>query len=111
MREIVELNGDGIAPELRDAVHALNESLGSPVSFRPVDWTLERREATDAALDEGIELTTALGAAMKTPEVTERYRLLTIEAATTTPEEFGELIKADLARWDKVVKEANIRAP
>lgn len=53
----------------------------------------------------------ALGAAMKTPEVTERYRLLTIEAATTTPEEFGELIKADLARWDKVVKEANIRAP
>jgi isocitrate dehydrogenase (NAD+) len=71
MREVAELNGDGIAPELRDAVHHLNEALGSPVSFKPVDWSLERREKDDSAHQEGIELASALGAAMKYPTVTE----------------------------------------
>lgn len=71
MREVAELNGDGIAAELRDSIHAINEALGSPVGFRPVDWTLERREASPAALDEGVELTRELGCAMKYPTVTE----------------------------------------
>ena len=71
MRDVAELNGDGIAAELREAVHALNEAAGSPVSFHPVDWTVERRESSPAALDEGIELTRELGAAMKYPTVTE----------------------------------------
>ena len=70
MREVAELNGDGIAAELRDAIHAINEAFGSPVSFRPVDWSLERREASTAATEEGIEITRALGAAMKYPTVT-----------------------------------------
>lgn len=70
MREVVELTGDGIAAELRQAVHAVNDALGSPITFRPVDWSLERREASSAAVDEGIELTIALGAAMKYPTVT-----------------------------------------
>jgi len=69
-REVAELNGDGIAAELRDAIHALNDALGNPVTFRPVDWSLERREASTAALDEGVELTRELGAAMKYPTVT-----------------------------------------
>ena len=71
MREVAELNGDGIGPELRDAVHVLNEALGSPVSFRAVDWSLERREAGDAALVEGIEAARSLGGAMKYPTVTQ----------------------------------------
>jgi isocitrate dehydrogenase (NAD+) len=71
MREVAELNGDGIAAELRDSIHMINEAFGSPVAFRPVDWTVERREASGAALDEGIELTQQLGAAMKYPTVTE----------------------------------------
>ena len=40
------------------------------MAFRPVDWSLERREAGEAAHDEGIEAATALGAAMKYPTVT-----------------------------------------
>ncbi len=70
MREVAELNGDGIATELRDAVHALNDMLGNPVAFRPVDWSVERREAGPAAVDEGIELCKVLGAAMKYPTET-----------------------------------------
>ena len=70
MREVAELNGDGIAAELRDAIHALNEALGSLIAFRPVDWSVDRREVSSAAIDEGIELTRTLGAAMKYPTVT-----------------------------------------
>ena len=71
MREVAELNGDGIATELRDAIHVLNEALGSPVAFRAVDWSLERRERDATSFDEAIELTTDLGAAMKYPTVTQ----------------------------------------
>lgn len=71
VREVAELNGDGIALELRDAIHALNEALGSPVSFRPFDWSLEHRRSGPAALDEAIEAVRELGAAMKYPTVTE----------------------------------------
>jgi isocitrate/isopropylmalate dehydrogenase len=41
------------------------------VAFRAVDWSLAAREAGEAALEEGIELTTQLGAAMKYPTVTQ----------------------------------------
>ena len=70
MREVAELNGDGIAGELAEAVHALNSAVGGPVSFRPVDWSLATRQANDATLDEGIEAALSLGAAMKYPTVT-----------------------------------------
>lgn len=71
MREVAELNGDGIASELREAIHFLNEQYGSPVQFRPVDWTVERRESSEAAVDEGVELARELGVAMKYPTVTQ----------------------------------------
>ena len=73
MREVAELNGDGIAGELRDAIHALNGALGGLISFRPVDWSVERRETSDAAVEEGIELTRSLGAAMKYPTETKSF--------------------------------------
>lgn len=70
MREVAELTGDGIAAEIAESVHHINEAFGSPVSFRPVDWSLERREKDSRAHDEAIELTTELGVAMKYPTVT-----------------------------------------
>ncbi len=71
MREVAELNGDGIAAELRDAIHALNEAVGSPVAFRPVDWSLAARSANDRTIEQGLELSRTLGAAMKYPTITE----------------------------------------
>jgi len=49
-------------------------------------------------------------AAVSHPAIAERYKSLILEPATTTPEEFQALIRADLARWGKVVKEAGITA-
>jgi len=48
-------------------------------------------------------------AVLAEPEVHERYAVLGIEPVGNTPEEFAAQIRADLARWEKVVKQANIR--
>jgi isocitrate/isopropylmalate dehydrogenase len=69
-REAAELNGDGIAAELRDSVHAVNDALGRPLEFQPVDWRVERREADPTSLDEGVDAVCTLGIAMKYPTVT-----------------------------------------
>ena len=51
-----------------------------------------------------------LAAVLAMPEVRERYATLGIEPVGNTSEQFGEQIRADLAKWEKVVKQANIRA-
>jgi tripartite-type tricarboxylate transporter receptor subunit TctC len=51
------------------------------------------------------EIAAALGA----PQVRERYAALGIEPVGNTPDQFTAQIRADLARWEKVVKAANIR--
>ncbi len=51
-----------------------------------------------------------LAAILATPEVRERYAVLGIEPVGNTPEQFGEQVRADLAKWEKVVKQANIKA-
>lgn len=48
--------------------------------------------------------------ALNTPAVQERYKMMLIEPASTTPEEFRALIESDLQRWGRVVKEAGITA-
>lgn len=48
--------------------------------------------------------------ALNTPAVQERYKMMLIEPASTTPEEFRALIESDLKRWGRVVKEAGITA-
>jgi tripartite-type tricarboxylate transporter receptor subunit TctC len=50
-----------------------------------------------------------LEAALKTPFVRERYATLGIEPVGNTPAEFGEQVKADLARWAPVVRAANVK--
>ena len=50
-----------------------------------------------------------IAAALKTPQVRDRYAALGIDPVGNTSEQFAEQIKADLARWEKVVKAASIR--
>ena len=50
-----------------------------------------------------------IAAVLLTEPVRERYLVLGIEPAGSTPEQFAEQIRADLVRWEKVVKAANIR--
>ena len=47
---------------------------------------------------------------VKQPEVRERFARLGAEPVGSTPEEFDAFIKAEIAKWAKVVKEAGIKA-
>ncbi len=50
-----------------------------------------------------------IAAALRTQQVRDRYAALGIEAVGNAPEQFTEQIRFDLARWEKVVKAANIK--
>jgi tripartite-type tricarboxylate transporter receptor subunit TctC len=50
-----------------------------------------------------------IAAVLGEPEIRSRYATLGIEPVGNTPEEFSGQIRADLARWEKVVKQANVR--
>ena len=46
---------------------------------------------------------------LKQPDVIERYTALGIESVTSTPQEFTNIIKSDLTKYLKVVKDAGIK--
>jgi len=48
-------------------------------------------------------------AALQTPEVRNRYAMLGIDPVGNTPEQYRDQIRADMARWEKVVRQAKIR--
>ena len=50
-----------------------------------------------------------IAAVLQMPEVRERYSVLGIEPVGNKPDEYAAQIRADLARWGPVVKQANIR--
>jgi tripartite-type tricarboxylate transporter receptor subunit TctC len=50
-----------------------------------------------------------LAAVLGTAFVRERYAVLGIEPVGNSPQEFGDQVRADLARWEKVVRAANVR--
>jgi tripartite-type tricarboxylate transporter receptor subunit TctC len=50
-----------------------------------------------------------IAAVLAEPEVRSRYEVLGIEPVGNTPEQFTAQIKADLARWEPVVKQAGIK--
>ena len=69
--EVVELQGDGIGPELAGAVHRVADALPIDLQFRPVDWTLARRERDgEAAIDEAEAAMRETRLALKYPTVT-----------------------------------------
>jgi tripartite-type tricarboxylate transporter receptor subunit TctC len=47
--------------------------------------------------------------ALKLADVQQRLEALGFESVGNTPEEFGQFIRADIARWAKVIKTANVK--
>jgi tripartite-type tricarboxylate transporter receptor subunit TctC len=43
-------------------------------------------------------------------EVRERFSAMAASAASTTPEQFGALIRDDSVKWAKLIKEVGIKA-
>ena len=55
------------------------------------------------------KLNGGINAALRDPNVIARFEQLNIETRPTTPQEFGSFVDEQMARWSKVVKDANIR--
>ena len=54
-------------------------------------------------------LSASLTKVLQTPEVKDRLLLQGAEAMTSTPQEFDALIRDELAKWDYVIRAANIK--
>lgn len=48
-------------------------------------------------------------AILKEPDIRERYAAIGVVPGGNTPEAFADLIRADTAKWGKVVREANVK--
>ena len=54
-------------------------------------------------------LNTEIGRILGAPEMREKLGVQGAEVRTNTPEQFGSFIRAEMARWAKVVKDANVK--
>lgn len=50
-----------------------------------------------------------LRAILEAPDLRERFLATGLEPAPTSPEEFGNIIRSEISRWAKVIKDAGIR--
>ena len=57
-----------------------------------------------------VQLNREIVKAVNTPQVKERLATFSLEAISTTPDEFRKVIDFELKRWAEVVKAANIHA-
>ena len=55
-------------------------------------------------------LNTGLNTAIKTPNVAERLDSLSVQRRPNTPQEFGAFVSAEMDKWGKVVREANVKS-
>jgi len=51
----------------------------------------------------------AINRALKSPALAQRFAGVGVEPAGTAPEEFAQMLQSEIAKWRKVVAEANIR--
>jgi tripartite-type tricarboxylate transporter receptor subunit TctC len=54
-------------------------------------------------------LNTELNRIVQLPEIQQRMRTQLFSTRTSTPEEFSKIIQADLTKWSKLVRDANIK--
>lgn len=55
------------------------------------------------------QLNETLTTVLKAPDMRDKLSIEAIEPTIMTPEQFGEFIKSDIARWTKVARERNIQ--
>jgi tripartite-type tricarboxylate transporter receptor subunit TctC len=104
--------------QLRAIAHTGKGRLKSLPDIPPVSDTLPGFEAYEwngVFVPHGTppaiigSLNGAINQAIISPEVKDRFENLNIESKPNTPEEFRAFVKDQVARWGKVVKEANIK--
>ena len=54
------------------------------------------------------KLNGAMNKGLQQPETIQRFLTVGLEVATSTPQEYQDLIRSDLQAWRKLIKDANI---
>jgi tripartite-type tricarboxylate transporter receptor subunit TctC len=104
--------------KVRGIAHTGKGRLRTLPDLPPVSDTLPGFEAfewngvfvpsgTPAAIIQ--KLNAGLNGMLKQADVTDRLDKLNVEYRPNTPEEFGSFVKAEMEKWSRVVKEANIK--
>jgi tripartite-type tricarboxylate transporter receptor subunit TctC len=55
-------------------------------------------------------LNTEMVKILSSPEIKERFGKMGVQVVAGTPEHFSQFLKAEVDRWARVVREANIKA-
>ncbi len=55
------------------------------------------------------QVNTELAKIFREPDVTKRFNDQGVEVVASTPEEFSKLLQSEVAKWSKLIKDANIR--
>ena len=55
------------------------------------------------------KLNTGLNAVLRQPDIAERLKQLNVEFRENTPQEFRAFVAAEMEKWERVVREANIK--
>jgi tripartite-type tricarboxylate transporter receptor subunit TctC len=55
------------------------------------------------------KLNAGLNAVLRQPDIAERLKQLNVEFRENTPEEFRGFVAAEMEKWGRVVREANIK--
>ena len=104
--------------KVKPIAHTGKGRLASLPNIPPVSDTLPGFEAyewngmfvphgTPAAIVK--KLNAGVNEALRSPEVTERFKQLNIDSRPNTPEEFKSFVESQTEMWAKVVKDANIK--
>ena len=104
--------------KVRGIAHTGKGRLATLPDLPPVSDTLPGFEAfewngvfvptgTSAAIIQ--KLNAGLNGMLKQPDVTDRLDKLNVEYRPNTPDEFRAFVAAEMERWSRVVKEANIK--
>jgi len=56
------------------------------------------------------KLNEAIVSALRNPVLAQRMRAVGAEPVPTTPEEFGEFIRSEIAKWAKVIAQSGLKA-
>jgi len=80
----------GLPDQEADTMQAVLVPAGTP---RPIVDFLYREIKTIVAL----------------PDIKERFAVLGLDPVTNTPEEFAAQIRKEIAKWGKVIRDANIK--
>jgi len=92
-------------PALKDVPTVVEQGFPDLVAEDWVGFAVKAGTPDDIV----VRLNTAINAALGTPKVRDAFAKLGAEPAGGSPAAYGEMVKSQIAHWDKIVKDANIK--